>query len=92
MFVLIIWFFLFRPQQKERRSTETMLQALKKGDEVVTVGGVIGEVVHIQMQPATAEGEQPRVRMEDRVTIRSADSRLIVERGRIARVVPKSTG
>jgi preprotein translocase subunit YajC len=84
----IIYFFLIRPQQKERKRTDTMLSALKKGDEIVTAGGIVGEVVHIQMQPPGENGEQ-RTRMDDRVTMKSGDSRLIVERGRITTVLPK---
>ncbi|HKS06644.1 MAG TPA: preprotein translocase subunit YajC [Gemmatimonadaceae bacterium] len=80
--VVIIYFFLIRPQSREKKQTETMLNALKKGDEVVTVGGVIGDVVHIQMQEAT-------VRMDDRITIKSGESRLVIERGRIVRVTAK---
>jgi preprotein translocase subunit YajC len=86
--VVIIYFFLIRPQQREKKQTETMLHALKKGDEVVTVGGVIGDVVHIQMQ-AAGEKQEPGVRMDDRITIKSGESRLVVERGRIVRVIVK---
>jgi len=84
----IIYLFLIRPQQKERKNTDTMLRALKKGDEIVTVGGIIGDVIHISLQPA-GENQEPTVRMDDRVTVRSGESKLVVERGRIARVTPK---
>ena len=86
--IAIVYFFLIRPQMREKKQTETMLTALKKGDEVITAGGVIGDVVHIQLQ-AAAENEAQKVRMDDRVTIKSGESRLIVERGRIARVNAK---
>ena len=50
-----------------------MLAALKKGDEVVTAGGIIGSVVHAD---------------QDRVTIKTAEStRLVIERAKISRVV-----
>jgi preprotein translocase subunit YajC len=68
----IFFFLLIRPQQKEQRRHAAMIAALKKGDEVVTTGGIIGTVVHAE---------------DDRITIRSAESRLIVERARIARVI-----
>jgi preprotein translocase subunit YajC len=69
----IIYFLLFRPQRKEQERHQQMLAALKKGDEVVTAGGVIGTVVHAE---------------EDRLTIRSGETtRLVVERSRIARVI-----
>lgn len=86
--IVIIYFFLIRPQSREKKQTETMLNALKKGDEVITVGGVIGDVVHIQLQPA-GENQEPTVRMDDRITIKSGESRLVIERGRIVRVTAK---
>ena len=78
----IFYFVLIRPQQKQRKLRDELVRAVKKGDEVVTVGGIVGEVLHI------AGKETPA--MEDRITIKSADSRMIVERGRIERVVTAS--
>jgi len=75
----IFYFVLIRPQQKQRKAHDQLVRALKKGDEIVTAGGVVGEVVHI----AAKEGA---VSMDDRITIKSGESRLIIERGRIARV------
>src|SRR5574344_283225 len=46
-FVLIIaifYFFIIRPQNKKQKETEKMLSALKKGDKVVTIGGIHGVV------------------------------------------------
>ena len=70
--IAIFWFLLIRPQRQQQQKHQQMLNALKKGDEIVTTGGIIGRVVHIK---------------EDRVTIESAESRLIIERERIAKVV-----
>ncbi|HJU87874.1 MAG TPA: preprotein translocase subunit YajC [Gemmatimonadaceae bacterium] len=82
----IFYFILLRPQAKQRKQLEASLMALKKGDEVVTAGGLVGEVLHIK--EATKDG-QPARTLEDRVTIKSGESRVIVERGRIARVIVK---
>lgn len=41
----IFYFLLIRPQQKQRRERERMLSALKKGDRVVTTGGLHGTIV-----------------------------------------------
>lgn len=69
----IFYFLLIRPQRKEQKRHQTMVSALKKGDEVVTAGGVIGTVVFAE---------------QDRVTIRTAETtKLVVEKGRIAKVV-----
>jgi preprotein translocase subunit YajC len=80
----IFYFLLIRPQQKQRRQHEQALQNIKRGDEIVTAGGIVGEIVHIK--EVVVDGA-PRKTMEDRVTIRSGESRLVVERGRIAKVV-----
>ena len=86
----IFYFLMIRPQQKEKRRLEQALMSIKRGDEVVTSGGIIAEVVHVQMSPAT-EGKEASGRMDDRVTIRSGESKIVVERGRIARVTPKGS-
>ena len=75
----IFYFVLIRPQQKQRKQHEERVKTLKKGDEIVTAGGVVGEVVHI----AAKDGA---VSMDDRITIKSGESKLVIERGRIARV------
>ena len=44
---VIFYFFLIRPQQKSAKEHKMMVAALKRGDEVVTSGGVIGKVERI---------------------------------------------
>ncbi len=80
----IFYFLLIRPQQKQRRTHEEALRNLKKGDKVVTSGGIVGEVIHVK---ETLKDGAPVRGMDDEVTIKSAESRLVVERGRIARIV-----
>ena len=41
---VIFYFFLIRPQQKRVKDHKAMVESLKKGDEVITSGGIIGEV------------------------------------------------
>jgi preprotein translocase subunit YajC len=83
LILAIFYFLMIRPQQKQRRQHEESLRNLKKGDEIVTTGGIIGQVVHIR---EGMKGTEPTKGMDDQVTIKSGESRLIVERGRIARV------
>ncbi|MEO7085290.1 MAG: preprotein translocase subunit YajC [Gemmatimonadaceae bacterium] len=78
----IIYFIMVRPQQRQRKQHEAALASLKRGDEVVTSGGIVGEVVHIR--ETSKDGGANR--MDDRVTIKSGESRLVVERARIARI------
>lgn len=79
----IFYFLLIRPRQKQQRQHEERLRNLRKGDQVVTAGGIVGEVVHLK-EAAIPEGGKKS--MEDHITIKSGESRLVVERGRIARV------
>lgn len=44
LLIVIFYFFLIRPQNKKQKETEKMLAALKKGDKVVTIGGIHGVV------------------------------------------------
>jgi len=45
---LIIWLLIIRPQQKRQKDLEKMLKALKKGDRVLTSGGIYGTVVGVE--------------------------------------------
>lgn len=74
----IFYFLLIRPQQQQRKKHELAILELKKGDRVVTAGGLIGDVQHIR----SAEKPGP----EDEITIKSGESRLVIERGRIAKI------
>jgi preprotein translocase subunit YajC len=84
----IFYFIWFRPQQRERAKHDELLKNLKKGDEIVTAGGIVGEVIHIK--ESTKDG-QPVKSMDDRITIKSGESRIVIERGRIARVIAPKT-
>lgn len=44
----IFYFFIIRPQQKRSKDLAKMVEALKKGDKVVTAGGILGVVTSIQ--------------------------------------------
>ena len=89
LILAIFYFFLIRPQQQQKKKHEEALRAIKRGDQIVTFGGIVGEVVHIK-ELVTGEGATARP-MEDQITIRSAESRLVVERGKIARIVGGSS-
>ena len=68
---LVFYFFIIRPQAQARKQHEALLAGLKKGDEVTTSGGIIGRVKDIK---------------DDRITVESGTSTLIVERARIVRI------
>ena len=88
MIFVIFYFFMIMPQQKTRKQHEQRVNELKRGDEIVTVGGLIGEVVHIK---ETVQDGAPVKSMDDRITIKTAESRVIIERRSIARVLTATT-
>lgn len=72
----VFYFLLIRPQQKKAREHKAMLENLKKGDSVLTQGGIFGKVVGISDQVVTLE-------VADKVRIR-------VSRGHIAGLAPSN--
>ena len=85
----IFYFILIRPGQKQRKAVDAMIRQVKRGDEIVTAGGIVGEVIHIR-EASTTETDT-KLPNEDRITIKSGESRLVIERGKIARVTRSSS-
>ena len=48
LIIVIFYFFLIRPQNKKQKETEKMLAALKKGDKVITIGGIHGTISSVK--------------------------------------------
>jgi preprotein translocase subunit YajC len=62
LMVVIFYFLLIRPQQKKAKEQRQFLENLKRGDRVITAGGIIGEIVAINDQILTLEiGDKVRV-------------------------------
>jgi preprotein translocase subunit YajC len=76
---LVFYFLILRPSGQARKKHAELLSQLKKGDEVMTSGGLIGKVKDIK--EVEADGTK-----ETRVTIETGTSTVLVERSRIVRV------
>jgi preprotein translocase subunit YajC len=74
---VVFYFLLIRPQQKRAKESRAMLEALQKGDEVVTAGGIVGRIAKLTDQYANLE-VAPNVEIS-------------VQRGSIAQLLPKGT-
>ncbi len=48
LIILVFYFLIIRPQNKKQKETKAMLQALKKNDEVTTIGGIRGVVISVK--------------------------------------------
>ena len=75
LFIGIFYFLLIRPQRRQQEQHRQLLASLQRGDQVVTTGGVVGEVIHIK---------------DDQVTIRSGESRLVIVRSGISNITNRT--
>jgi preprotein translocase subunit YajC len=65
LIVVVFYFFMIRPQQKKAKEQKKFREALKKGDKIVTIGGIHGKIVEVQETTFTIETEgQGRLRIE----------------------------
>lgn len=55
LLVAIMYFVMIRPQQKQAKTHRELLAGLKKGDEVVTQGGILGKIHLVSEQTVTVE-------------------------------------
>ena len=53
--IAIFWFLLIRPQMKRQKQHQAKIAAVKKGDQVVTAGGLVGKVTKVDDQYAEIE-------------------------------------
>lgn len=65
LILLILYFLIIRPQQKRVKEHKQMVEALKRGDTVVTSGGLVGKVVKVvdEKEALVELGENMRVRV-----------------------------
>ena len=74
---VVFYFLLIRPQQKKQKEARAMLDALEKGNEVVTAGGILGRIVKLDEQYATVEI--------------APNTQMVVQRSAISQLLPKGT-
>ena len=76
MFV-VLYFLMIRPQMKRQKEQKSMMDALAKGDEVVTAGGILGKITKVT---------------EAYVTVEIADgTEIVVQKAAVATLLPKGT-
>ncbi len=72
--IVVFYFFLIRPQRKQEKEAAQMRDSLQVGDEVTTIGGIIGRVVSIKDETFTLETSRDRTKMRFlRSAIKSVD-------------------
>ena len=62
--VAVMYFMIWRPESKRKKQAEEMRSSLKKGDQITTIGGIMGRIVHVTDETIVIETSDDRVRME----------------------------
>ena len=70
----ILYFFMIRPQKKQEKETAAMRNALQVGDEITTIGGIIGKIVSMKDETVLIEtsNERNKIRIL-RTAVRNVD-------------------
>ncbi len=74
--VVFFYFFLIRPQKKQEKEANNMRNSLTVGDEVTTIGGIIGKIVSIKEETCVIETAHERTKIR---ILKSAISRVDVK-------------
>ena len=61
---VVFYFFMYRPQKKQDKAQNDMRNNLTVGDEITTIGGIVGKIVDIKDENIVIETSADRVRME----------------------------
>ena len=64
MMIAIFYFMLIRPENKRKKEAEQMRSSVKKGDKIVTIGGIMGTVVDVKENSIVVETSADQVRIE----------------------------
>ena len=64
LIVVVFYFLMIRPENKRKKETEQMRNSLKVGDNITTIGGVVGDICHIEDDNIVIEVGADRVRIE----------------------------
>ena len=64
LMIAIFYFMLIRPENKRKKEAEQMRGAVKKGDKIITIGGIVGVVVDVKESRIVIETSADRVRVE----------------------------
>jgi preprotein translocase subunit YajC len=78
---VVFYFLLIRPQVKRQKEHKAMVDALKKGDEVLTAGGIVGKLVEMQDQYVTVQV----------AAVNGQPVQLTMQRAAVQTLLPKDT-
>lgn len=62
--IAIFYFLLIRPENKKKKQAQALRDSLSVGDEVTTIGGIVGTICHVKENSVVIETGADRVRIE----------------------------
>ncbi|MDD6096632.1 MAG: preprotein translocase subunit YajC [Firmicutes bacterium] len=62
--IAVMYFVMIRPQQKQEKKNKEMRESLKIGDEIVTIGGIVGKITKITDKTVTIQTGTPNTKIE----------------------------
>jgi len=77
MMFVVLYFLMIRPQMKRQKEQKAMMDGLKKGDEVITVGGVLGKITKVTDNYVTVEI--------------AANTEVLVQKSAVTMLLPKDS-
>ena len=60
----MLYFFMVRPEKKRKKKLDEMRDSLSVGDQITTIGGIVGKIVHVKDDFVVIETSEDRVRIE----------------------------
>jgi len=64
LMIAVIYFLMIRPEQRRKRQAAELRESLQIGDQITTIGGIVGKVVQVQEDFVTFETSEDRVRIK----------------------------
>lgn len=77
MMFAVLYFLMIRPQMKRQKEQKAMMEGLKKGDEVITVGGIIGKITKVTDNYVTVEV--------------AANTEVVIQKSAVTMLLPKDS-
>ncbi len=74
LFVVMIYFLMFRPQSQQRKQQAKLLEALKSGDKIITASGIVGIVISVK---------------EKTISLRSMDAKMEVTKSSVTEILER---
>ena len=76
LMVLVFWFFMIRPQMKKQKELKKFREALKKGDHIVSIGGIHGKILEVTDTTVLVQSDSTKLRLDKSAISQSSEDQL----------------